>query len=219
MTPGQSDRIVAKAESRWVAPLTVFMIAAVIVLLPARYAALPSLWRWSLIALSLLLLIFWSSPWKGEPEPAPHAVAAPIAIGILTALIIYSLTNLVARIVFHPKDVGGIQLLFAALTLWLANAAVFGIWFWLIDRGGPEARARQPGRAELFFPQMQIDGAAGWEPWFFDYLYVGFTNATAFSPTDTLPLSRRMKAFMLVESLVSLITVAMVAARAVNILS
>ena len=208
-----------KAESRWVAPLTFLIIVAVMAMMPSRYEALPHLWRWSLIGLSLVLLVIWSVPWKGEREPAIHASAAYVAIAILTVVIIYSLTRLVGQIVFHPKDVGGTQLLFAALTLWLANAAVFGIWFWLIDRGGPQARATQPGPAELFFPQMEMDSQQDWEPRFFDYIFVGFTNATAFSPTDTLPLSRRMKAFMLVEALVSLITVAMVAARAVNILS
>jgi uncharacterized membrane protein len=207
------------AESRWIVPLTVLIIVAVIAATPDRYASLPPVWRWSLIGLSLLLLVIWSTPWRGEREPALHAAAAPVAIAILTAVIIYALTRLVGQIVFHPKDVGGIELLFAALTLWLANAAVFGIWFWLIDRGGPQARATHPGHAELFFPQMQMERGADWEPRFFDYIYVGFTNATAFSPTDTLPLSRRMKAFMLIEALVSLITVAMVAARAVNILS
>lgn len=212
MTPGQ-------VESRWVAPLTVLIIVAVVAVMPARYVALPAEWRWSFIGISLVLLVIWALPWKGERESAVHAAAAPVAIAILTVIIIYSLTRLVGQIVFHPKDVGGTQLLFAALTLWLANAAVFGIWFWLIDRGGPAARATQPGPAELFFPQMEMESGQGWEPRFFDYIFVGFTNATAFSPTDTLPLSRRMKAFMLVESLVSLITVAMVAARAVNILS
>jgi uncharacterized membrane protein len=214
MTSGQ-----AKKESRWVAPLTVIIITAVITVMPERYAALPPVWRWSLIGVSLLLLILWASPWKGDKEPALHAAEAPVAIAIMTAVIIYSLARLVGQIVFHAKDVGGIQLLFAALTLWLANAVVFGMWFWLLDRGGPERRATQPGPAELFFPQMEMESRKGWEPRFFDYIYVGFTNATAFSPTDTLPLSQRMKAFMLVESLVSLITVAMVAARAVNILS
>lgn len=217
MTPAQNAP--TGAESRWVAPLTVIVIIAVVAGMPERYAALAPVWRWSLIGLSLGLLVIWAVPWKGEREPAVHAAAAHTAIAILTAVIIYSLARLVGQIVFHPKDVGGIQLLFAALTLWLVNAAVFGIWFWLIDRGGPQARATKPGPAELFFPQMEMDSGKGWEPRFFDYIYVGFTNATAFSPTDTLPLSRRMKAFMLVEALVSLITVAMVAARAVNILS
>jgi hypothetical protein len=206
-----------KPESRWVAPLAVAIIVAVMATMPARYEAIPPTWRLPLIAFALLLLVIWSVPWKGEREPAVHAAAAHVGVAILTAGIIYSLARLVGQIVFHPKDVGGAQLLFAALTLWLANAAVFGIWFWLIDRGGPQARAEQPGPAELFFPQMQM-GTEAWEPRFFDYIYVGFTNATAFSPTDTLPLSRRMKAFMLVEALISLITIAMVAARAVNIL-
>lgn len=206
-------------ESRWVAPLTVVIIVAVMSAMSERYEALPPGWRFPLVAVALVLLVAWSLPWKGTREPFVHAAAAPVAVSILTALILYSMARLVGQIVFHSKDVGGIELLFAALALWLANAATFGIWFWLIDRGGPEARATQPRPAELFFPQMQMGTQDAWAPRFFDYIYVGFTNATAFSPTDTLPLSRRMKAFMLVEALISLITVAMVAARAVNILT
>jgi uncharacterized membrane protein len=98
----------------------------------------------------------------------------------------------------------------------------FGLWYWELDRGGPGARTAptQPP-PEFLFPQMTIPDQAdrAWRPLFLDYLYVSFTNATAFSPTDTMPMSRRIKALMAVQSLVSFITVGLVAARAVNILS
>jgi uncharacterized membrane protein len=93
---------------------------------------------------------------------------------------------------------------------------------WEIDRGGSHARSvGRDQRADLLFPQMTLDGTAwaGWSPTFVDYLYVSFTNSTAFSPTDTMPLSARVKAVMLVQALLSFVTVGLVVARAVNILA
>jgi uncharacterized membrane protein len=208
-----------KPETRWLAPITVAITMAVVLSMPDHYQALPAASRLPFMLVALALLVIWSLPSRGGRESRIHAMIGPLAVAILAAVIIVALTRLIGAIVFHSKDVGGIQLLSSALTLWLANSVTFGIWFWLIDRGGPDARATQPGPPELFFPQMQIDSESGWQPRFFDYIYVAFTNSTAFSPTDTLPLSRRMKAFMLVQSLVSLLTIAMVAARAVNILA
>jgi uncharacterized membrane protein len=116
----------------------------------------------------------------------------------------------------------GTQLLFAATQIWFTNVLVFALWYWELDRGGPSARMRRNHREpDFLFPQMSTPGAApaGWTPRFPDYLYVAFTNATAFSPTDTLPLTVWAKLLMLVQSFASLLTVALVAARAVNILS
>jgi uncharacterized membrane protein len=115
----------------------------------------------------------------------------------------------------------GHALIWYAVQIWFTNVLVFGLWYWELDRGGPAERAgthhREP---DFLFPQMANPGCAPprWNPSFLDYLYVSFTNATAFSPTDTLPLTEWAKVLMMVQSLASLITVALVAARAVNIL-
>jgi uncharacterized membrane protein len=105
--------------------------------------------------------------------------------------------------------------------IWLTNVIVFALWYWEFDRGGPVARAlaRKP-LPDFQFVQMQSPELAhpDWEPAFMDYLYLSFTNATAFSPTDVLPLSRWAKATMLLQSAISLVTVALVIARAVNVL-
>jgi uncharacterized membrane protein len=98
---------------------------------------------------------------------------------------------------------------------------VFALWYWELDRGGPAARATAPRPyPDFLFPQMQSPELApdNWEPSFTDYLYVSFTNATAFSPTDVMPLSRWAKLTMMLHSMVSVVTVALVIARAVNIL-
>jgi hypothetical protein len=98
---------------------------------------------------------------------------------------------------------------------------VFGLWYWELDRGGVAARLRQNHRRpDFLFPQMSTPGSGPrWTPDFMDYLYTSFTNATAFSPTDTMPLTAWAKLLMMVQSLASLLTVALVISRAVNILN
>jgi hypothetical protein len=112
-------------------------------------------------------------------------------------------------------------LLRAAVHMWVVNVLLFGLWFWQLDGGGPQARPFcHPADRDFLFPQ-QTDATLsehGWSPKFLDYLYVSFTNAAAFSPTDTLPLSRWAKMLMLVEAAISLTLAVMVVARAVNIL-
>jgi hypothetical protein len=112
-------------------------------------------------------------------------------------------------------------LLRAAVHMWVVNVLLFGLWYWQLDGGGPIARPKcEPHDRDFLFPQQTeavlLEG--GWRPLFLDYLFVSFTNAAAFSPTDTLPLSRWAKMLMLVQSAISLSLAVMVVARAVNIL-
>jgi len=109
----------------------------------------------------------------------------------------------------------------SSIQIWLTNVIVFGLWYWEVDRGGPRVRCR-PDHEEpdFLFPQMVTPDAARprWTPTFLDYLYVSFTNATAFSPTDTMPLTLTAKAVMAVQEVAALATIGLVFARAVNIL-
>ena len=110
-----------------------------------------------------------------------------------------------------------------ALPIWLTNVLVFGLAYWELDRGGPLGRAgarAAPASPDLWFPQDADprSAAPGWRPVFADYLFVSLTSSTAFSPTDTMPLTPRAKLLMGLQSLVSLLTIGLVAARAVNIL-
>ena len=107
------------------------------------------------------------------------------------------------------------------MAIWFTNVIAFALWYWQFDRGGPAARAHaRRTLPDFLFVQMQTPDFAppDWEPGFVDYLYLSFTNATAFSPTDTMPLSRWAKRPCSSSQLVSLVTVALVIARAVNIL-
>jgi len=101
---------------------------------------------------------------------------------------------------------------------WLGNNLAFGLLYWLIDSGGPIARTRRPVPVDFAFPQQLSPEVAppGWRPVFLDYLHLGFTNATAFSPTDVMPLTHRAKYTMVVQSTVSLVLFGLIVARAVN---
>ena len=113
------------------------------------------------------------------------------------------------------------HLLLSGASIWLTNIIIFSLWFWDLDRGGPGARAEAKNQHPYFiFPQMSDPGYAPehWHPNLFDYLYTSFTNASAFSPTDVMPLTRWAKMLMMVQSLTSLLTVGLVVARAVNTL-
>jgi hypothetical protein len=120
-----------------------------------------------------------------------------------------------------PNRAAGRDLILSAAQICVTNVAVFGLWYWEVDRGGPHMRTKSEKLVpDFYFPQMEIAHPPfrDWRPSFFDYLYVAFTNASAFSPTDAMPLSVRVKALMLVEAAASFLTVGLVAARAVNIL-
>jgi hypothetical protein len=146
-----------------------------------------------------------------------------LASGGVIALL--SLTNGISIILLVHLLVGGAHtqanlLLRAGIHLWITNVLVFALWFWQLDGGGPLARRLNPAYVwDFLFPQQMLgEPERRWQPTFIDYLYVAFTNATAFSPTDAMPLTRRAKVLMIAQSAASLLLAIMVVARAVNIL-
>jgi hypothetical protein len=174
------------------------------------------------IELALIIPLSIVAPRRVYGESSWQRVAALVIIATLNLANILSLAVLVNHLVIHPTGITGPRLLESAATLWLTNIIVFALWFWELDRGGPDERASTEHREpDFLFPQMITPACApkGWGPKFFDYLYLAFTNSTAFSPTDTMPLTTWAKTLMLIEGVVSLLIVALVAGRAVNILS
>jgi hypothetical protein len=147
------------------------------------------------------------------------------ALTLLT-IVVMSAANGVAgaRLVRDLVEGEGIRtastLLYAGAAIWLTNVIVFALIYWMFDRGGPAARFLvKDTPPDLLFPQHTMErGAELWEPVLFDYFYTSFTCATAFSPTDVMPLTRWAKFAMMVESGVSLVLAILVIARAVNIL-
>jgi uncharacterized membrane protein len=145
------------------------------------------------------------------------SMALVVTISVANAI---SAGRLIARLLNAGEQNAGPLLLIGG-AIWLTNVIAFSLWYWELDRGGPVARAEATRPfPDFLFPQMQAPELAPphWEPRYVDYVYVSFTNATAFSPTDVMPLSRWAKLLMLAQSAVSLATVALVIARAVNIL-
>jgi hypothetical protein len=141
-------------------------------------------------------------------------------IAMVTATNSYSLI-LLCHDLLQGGRTSGRALIGSGIVLWVTNVLLFGVWYWQLDAGGPRARAhkRQP-HPDFLFVQMTERAFAprGWTPTLVDYLYTSFTNATAFSPTDTMPLTPMAKALMTVQSLTALVTIGLVVARAVNIL-
>jgi uncharacterized membrane protein len=168
---------------------------------------------------AILLGLFAASPARFVKHSTGLHVGALTLIGLISADTAVSAGLLVHEIVSGTAD-SAPRLLLQGVAIWLTNIIAFGLWYWEFDRGGPVARAHATRKhPDLLFPQMQQPDIASpdWEPTFFDYLYTSFTNATAFSPTDTMPLSRWAKAMFLLQSAISLVTVALVISRAVNI--
>jgi hypothetical protein len=149
-----------------------------------------------------------------------YAVLATITLGLIS-----SLTLLVTRLPQHKDP--PVELLRAASALWFSNILLFASWYWRLDGGGPNARDRRAAHLDgaFLFPQMVMDpelkkqmGEEYWSPGFVDYVFLAFNTSTAFSPTDVPVLTRWAKVLMMVQSMISLTTVALLAARAVNIL-
>jgi hypothetical protein len=148
---------------------------------------------------------------------------AIVLTAVSTLMNFGALARLIAAILSGHAGTGQ-TLLLDAVNIWATNVVVFALWFWALDRGGPAARGLVQGqKSDFMFTQQQatVDRAQfpNWSPGFIDYLFLAFTNATAFSPADTFPLTVRAKLLMMAESAISLATIALVASRAVGILS
>jgi uncharacterized membrane protein len=173
------------------------------------------------LGIALLLAVVIVSPRRLDRRSRLIRGVTLLVIALISLMNMVSAARLVIDLVNEEgiRDAG--RLLVTGGSIWLTNVIVFSLWYWQFDRGGPTARALTPKAVpDLLFPQMQTPGiaSADWRPEYFDYLYLSFTNAMAFSPTDVMPLSRWTKMTMLLQSLVSLVIGVLVIARAVNVL-
>lgn len=185
----------------------------------------PLWWVWLVVAvpyacLAAMLLV-------GLGRVARRDLKREIVIVLLAVVWLLNVAGvlvLVVSLVFHSAThITGRQLLLSGAVAWFTNTIAFGLAFWELDSGGPVARAlsTEPRKPDFQFPQDENPQLAreGWAPRIWDYMYVSLTNATAFSPTDSMPMTRPAKALMAAESTLSAVTVLLVAARAVNILT
>lgn len=208
-----------QGEQRISVSLVVVLVIALQFLLPKDLSLGFQRYICVLEAVLLIFLVALSPRRIGKHHPPTRNLSIALT-SVMTISNISSAIKLIDGLVQGTiKDAN--MLLLSGGSIWLANIVIFSLWFWELDRGGPGARAeaRKPV-PDFLFPQMSSPEyrEKGWHPKFFDYLYISVTNASAFSPTDTAPLSRWAKILMMVQSLTSLVTVGLVIARAVNIL-
>lgn len=211
--PASSTKAPRIREPRWPAFVAMAVDALIHYALPQRLSVGP---RWLLFAVILVLLIPITFSYRRERYDITKILTF-VALGAITASLIGSLGLLVEGLPRH-KDPPGF-LLHAAVLLWLANVLVFALWYWKLDAGGPLGREQGCAKSSFLFPQMtRPELEVGWSPVFLDYLFLAFNTSTAFSPTDTSVLSRWAKVLMMIQSAISLSVIALLAARAVNIL-
>ena len=212
-------RRLTQGETRW--PVTVAIAAALLMqaTLPS-YLVLGPRWLLPSVGGVLAVALIAANPRRIDRASKPLRTLGLVLIAIITIDNGGSAVRLIIRLVtVGEKD--ATHLLLTGGAIWLTNVIVFALWYWEFDRGGPVGRMLATHSFPDFqFPQMENPDLAppDWEARFVDYFYLSFTNATAFSPTDVMPLSRWAKLTMLMQSAVSLVTVALVVARAVNIL-
>jgi len=190
--------------------------------LPNRHILSPTFLFPAVESLILVALLSGSDASRIERwSVVRHRIILGLVI-VMSADNLLAVVELVRGILDGSKGDNGIVLLATGGAVWWTNIIAFSLWCWMLDRGGPTARAS--GRASppsFVFATMESGsfGHADWEPQYLDYLYLAFTNATAFSPTDTMPLTRWAKTLMLAQSAISLVVALMVIARAVSILN
>ena len=209
-------------EPRWPAAVAVIAIGGLYTALPPSLVIAGP--RWLILALVLVL----TAPTIISHRIGHHflnQILGYVLNGVVTIAMIVSLVLLISAVTDHT--ISPQQLLRSAAALWLSNILVFASWYWRLDGGGPQERARTPGHTDgaFLFPQMTMDPAAkkaagehDWEPNFVDYLFLAFNTSTALSPTDAPVLSRWAKLLMMLQATISLTIVVLLAARAVNIL-
>ena len=209
------------SEPRWPAVIAILAVGGLYLALPDSLTFGPN---WLFPSLVLALLI----PTNISYHTGRHRLNAILGFavdGVLTVGLIISVTLLVDDLPAGKEAPQ--QLLLSAASLWITNILVFALWYWRLDAGGPYQRDKRPGHSEgaFLFPQMTMSkqalreaGQPDWSPNFIDYLFLAFNTSTAFSPTDALVLARWAKILMMLQSLLSLLIIALLAARAVNIL-
>ena len=221
--PAQELRSKARkqVQGRWPAIIASLATGVLFYAIPESLTVGPD---WLLLVLIAALMIPTSLAHK-TGRVGLNMIFGYSVLVVITLAVLSSLVLLITRLPAHKET--PIELLRAAAALWVANLLVFASWYWHLDGGGPNERDKQGVHTDgaFLFPQMMMDperrremGEDHWSPGFVDYLFLAFNTSTAFSPTDVPVLSRWAKVMMIVQSLISLATVVLLAARAVNIL-
>ena len=213
---------VFRFEPRWPVAVTILLVLIILIILPGRLRPLP-VWFPYVLAFSVLApmaavgLTRGSALWRRIEQATMLIFFLVNGFANLVGLI-----YLIGAMISKASEISGLQLFTSSIALWIVNVLMFSLLYWQIDRGGPEARLNAGDkRPDWLFPQMSAsaeDVPPGWRPNFVDYLYLGYSTATAFSTTDVMPMTSRAKMLMMIESTMSLAVIVVVGARAINIL-
>lgn len=210
-----------KLELRWPVALTILAVLFLTVLLHDRVKLFPDWFHYA--AGSIVLASMFAVPLTGGKARWLRVERLIILLFfiVMEAGVLVGLARLISQMVSQSHEIDGLRLLTSSIAIWINNILMFSLLYWQLDRDGPEARMNNTGiRPDWLFPQVQApeDALPNWRPTFIDYLFLAYTTATAFSPTDALPLTSRAKLLMMLESAISLTTIVVVASRAINIL-
>ena len=220
LTPLESSAADAEVgESRWPMAIAVVVLMVAALIAPSRLSIMPG-WLLALAEGLLLVALILGDPGRID-RTGPWQRRTSIA---LVVVILVSTLSSTALLVFDlvtgsPLTSQADQVLLAGAKVWLGNNVAFAFLYWQFDGGGPAVRAHgMPRYPDLAFPQQLNPELAppGWRPEFLDYLYVGFTTANAFSPTDTMPMAHWTKVAMGSQALISFVVIGLILARAVN---
>jgi hypothetical protein len=209
-------------ESRWPMAIAVLVTGLLRAALPPQLRSGDSRWIMLLLLGVLLVVLIIGDPGRIDRQSTWLRVATASLIGLITIANATAAVRLVVSIVNSSDFTNNAKVLLAAGgAIWSTNVIAFGLWYWVLDRGGPADRARGTGSSPAFlFPEMANEHhvGAGWYPKFVDYLHFSFATGTAFSPTDVSAIKAWAKLMMMAEEAVSLVVALLVVARAVNIL-
>ena len=213
---------VHRFEPRWPVGLAILGVLFLLMALPGRIKLFPN-WTVYVVAVAVLAPMAAVGLTAARPRWLRVERAVTLLFFVAAALVtLANLGNLIGAMVHRPSDISGLQLFASSIAVWVTNVLIFSLLYWQMDRGGPEARVNNAGtKPDWLFPQEGApaeDVPPGWRPAFVDYLFLGYSTATEFSTTDVMPLTSRAKMLMMLESTISLATIVVVAARAINIL-
>ncbi|HTK11172.1 MAG TPA: hypothetical protein VL485_28630 [Ktedonobacteraceae bacterium] len=223
---GDADQQQSPSKPHYVGQIPQLTVSLGILLTGVLYFFLPENFTigpsWILLVLEICIIVpFWMLHFAGHV--LPHRVVRSIDLILLSVITLALVIGVVTLITRLPAITVGSVLLRIAALLWLSNVALFGLWYWNTDGGGPRGRHEAGNVAmDFLFPQQTPEALKAnskpWVPQFFDYLFLAFTVATAFSPTDTFPLTHKAKGLMMIEAIISLMIIGILVSRVANIL-
>lgn len=211
-----------RAEPRWPAILALIFVLALAQLLPSRYRFGPPWFPWVVVGIVVaVMLAVTFAPTSILWHRVERAIVLAL-FALICSLNVLAVGRLVADMITHKHGYNGITLLESGAEIWIINVLLFALLYWQLDRAGPEARAAgASGVADFHFAQSYVgERPSGWEPRFVDYLYIAFATSTAFGPPDhARPVSQRAKVMLMLQACISLVTLVLIASRAVSTLS